>query len=89
MFVAMAAAAVFAAGVPVAAMLVIVVVAAHFGVVREVAGKQGLHSRVCTAAHAAVQLDARVGKRRLCAASNAAANEHIDPFCMRKPASAL
>lgn len=70
-------AAVLAAGVRAIAVRVIMMVAADVGIVAEIAAEQSIDCRVRLAAYAAVELDARLGKRSLCAAADASANQGI------------
>ena len=70
------AAAVLAAGVA-CAVRVVVMIAARLGIIAERTVKQCLHCRVRAAAHAAVKPDAGLGERRLRAAADAAADDHV------------
>lgn len=71
-------AAVVAAGVTALTMLVVVVVAANVGIIRQNAADECAYRRVSLAAYAAVELDTCLGKCLLSAAADAAADEGVN-----------
>ena len=73
----MMSAAVLTAGVPALAVCVIVVAAPDIGIVAERSRQQRVHRRVCLAADAAVEPDARLCQRRLRTAADTAANQSV------------
>lgn len=87
MAVVLAAAAV-AAGMTLAFVGVVVMAAADVGIVAELAEKQRVHRCVRISADAAVEFYARLCKRRLSAAADAAADKRSTPLSVKKPASA-
>ena len=78
---AVTAAAVAATGMTV---IVIVVVATNTGVIHQLTGKQRLHSLISITGNTAKQLDTCLLQRHLRAATNAAANEHIDALFLKE-----
>lgn len=71
-------AAVVAAGVTALTMLVVMVVAANVGVIRQNAADERVYRCVGLAAYAAVELDTCLGKCLLSAAADAAADEGVN-----------
>jgi len=75
--VVLAAAAVFTASVVFAVMMVMVV-AFGVGIISKVTCSKALYRLVCISCNTAIELDTCLGKCHLCAAANAAADQHID-----------
>ena len=75
--VVLAAAAVFTASVILAVMMVMVV-AFGIGIISKVTCSKALYRLVCISCDTAIELDTCLGKCHLCAAANAAADQHID-----------
>ena len=73
----LAATAMFTASVVLAVMMVMVV-AFGIGIISKVSCNKALYRLVRISADAAIERNACLGKRHLCAAANAAADQHID-----------
>ncbi len=75
--VVLAATAVFTASVILAVMMVMVVTFG-IGIISKVTCNKALYRLVCISVDTAIELNACLGKCHLCAAANAAADQHID-----------
>lgn len=74
---AMLAASVVTAGVPILAVLMVMVIAVNIGIVVQTSAKQCAHRRVSVPADTAVELDARLGQSCLRTAADASANQSV------------
>ena len=75
--------AVFTASVILAVMMVMVV-AFGIGIISKVPCNKALYRLVCISCDTAIERNARLGKCRLCAAANAAADQHIHATIRQK-----
>ena len=73
----MLAAAVVTAGVPILAVLMVMVVTVNIGIVAQISAEQCAHRRVSVPADTAVELDARFGECCLRTAADASANQSV------------
>ena len=80
----MLAAAVVTAGVPILAVLVVMVITVNIGIVAQISAEQCAHRGVSVPADTAVELAARFGQSRLCTAADASANQSVHAVLHQK-----